>query len=270
MRIWIKAAIKRVNGFLILIIKWALHALIYLWSFCPVLCLTHDENYCEISKGQIKGKTNLRFSFVNLFLGSFYVCLITFPINSTNNEKFQLIKLLTIKEAIDKNERKLLEKNNQIQSETNIAIKKEAAYYKLQQMQSNVGVTQNKINNVLSICLVITPIIVVYLYSLFDIDVTEFQCCKKIILYFGIVLCLYSILCIIFLLLKNLNRETITRAKLKFNDDLCDANLVEIIRDDTDYESIRSLVLTTMLLQIRKSLAILIIAFALLGVYYII
>lgn len=257
---------KNAGKHIIIALKKIVGFLLFIWSYLPIMCLSHDSSFCEI-RGGIKGKRNLRFSFINLFLGSFFLCVFTFPINSTTKEKFKIIKLLRINPVIIENEKESYEKDNNVLP-TNIEEQKEAAYYQLERIQSRISVTQNKINSFLSIGLVIFPVLIAFLYKLFFVDRTQLDCRHKVLLIIGCATCLYAIICIVFLLLKNLGKEEHKSAVINFDEEITALDLVEIIRDDSDYENIRSLILTTTLLQIQKSICILFISFIILAICF--
>ena len=260
---FLKKLVRNLGKGLIAIGRGILFVWSFVWSYLPIqiLCLTHDENFCEIGKG-IKDKENLRFSLVGIFLGSVFIYFLTFPIKSTiEGRRFQLFSFLTIDEAIEMNLNKAKEEKEETSAGYSLNVHKEVAQYELQRTQSSVGVTQNKINNILSIGLVIVPILIAYGYKFLLIDRSQMDCIHKWLLIGGISLCGYCILCIVFLLLKNLNREYVAREKIEYDEELDDNTFIKIIQGDIKAETRKSLILTTMLLQIRKSVLMLFISF---------
>ncbi len=255
-----------------------LNCCIYISYLLPICSISHDNQFGNIKWGLTerrskKLKENLRFSIVKLYLGSFYFHLFTFPINPVHSkkngketkDKFSIGKRIFIKEAVEKNEHKLLgedyEPKIKEKNEDEIVKVKELAQYYFERTQRNLSNTQNKINNLLAVVLVMLPLVVTIWGSKFNQQFPLLNDIEKnIFIVFSVFLC-YFIVCLIFLLSKNFSKESIEVVKIDLFKEGNDFDITEIYLVDNDFQRILSMERTTALKEIFKCIVLLLICF---------
>lgn len=145
------------------LLKNIINIILWLWSHCPVACLSNDDEFATLKIEDIN-KAHLRFSVINIMLGDSIVYILSFDIKE---RKFALLKMLQLVE-IDGNS---LEDNriDQIQStfrehieglsDDDLEIEKEKLIYHIEREEQRIDTSVDKINIYATIILTVIPIV---------------------------------------------------------------------------------------------------------------
>lgn len=142
-----------------------INILLWAWSHSPIFCLSYDDNFanlnCDIIK---KHKNKLRISMFNLMLGNCILYLITLDIK---NRKFKFYHILFLNEVdglylsaekIDEIQGRYKEHIQNLSKEE-LEIEKEKLIYHIQNENSRIDISINKINIYTTVILTVAPLV---------------------------------------------------------------------------------------------------------------
>lgn len=145
------------------IIKKVINIFLWIWSHCPVLCLSDDDDFATLNFDNIRN-THLRFSILNIMLGDSIIYIFSYDIKERKISSIKILRLTDIDGNILEDE-----KIDQIQnrfrmhiaelSDDDLEIEKEKLLYHIEREEQRISTSVDKINIYATIILTVIPIV---------------------------------------------------------------------------------------------------------------
>lgn len=145
------------------IIKKVINIFLWIWSHCPVLCLSDDDDFATLNFDNIRN-AHLRFSILNIMLGDSIIYIFSYDIKE---RKISFIKILRLTD-IDGNileDQKIGQIQNRFRmhiaelSDDDLEIEKEKLLYHIEREEQRISTSVDKINIYATILLTVIPIV---------------------------------------------------------------------------------------------------------------
>lgn len=145
------------------IIKKIVNIFLWIWSHCPVICLSDDDYFATLKYDNIRN-AHLRFSILNIMLGDSIIYVFSYDIKERKKSFIKILCLTDMDGNILKDE-----KINQIQNkfrlhieeleDDELEIEKEKLLYHIEKEEQRISTSVDKINIYATIILTVIPIV---------------------------------------------------------------------------------------------------------------
>ena len=146
------------------IIKKVINIFFWIWSHCPVICLSDDDYFATLKFDNIRN-AHLRFSLLNIMLGDSVIYVFSYDIKERKISFIKNLRLIDIDGNVLKDE-----KIDQIQNrfrmhiakllDDDLEIEKEKLLYHIEREEQRISTSVDKINIYATIILTVIPIVV--------------------------------------------------------------------------------------------------------------
>lgn len=145
------------------IIKKVINIFLWIWSHCPVLCLSDDDDFATLNFDNIRN-AHLRFSILNIMLGDSIIYVFSYDIKERKNSFIKILRLTDIDGNILEDE-KIDQVQNRFRmhiaelSDDDLEIEKEKLLYHIEREEQRISTSVDKINIYATIILTVFPIV---------------------------------------------------------------------------------------------------------------
>lgn len=145
------------------IIKKVINIFLWIWSHCPVLCLSDDDDFATLNFDNIRN-AHLRFSILNIMLGDSIIYVFSYDIKERKNSFIKILRLTDIDGNILEDE-KIDQVQNRFRmhiaelSDDDLEIEKEKLLYHIEREEQRISTSVDKINIYATIILTVIPIV---------------------------------------------------------------------------------------------------------------
>lgn len=145
------------------IIKKVINIFLWIWSHCPVLCLSDDDDFATLNFDNIRN-AHLRFSILNIMLGDSIIYVFSYDIKERKNSFIKILRLTDIDGNILEDE-KIDQVQNRFRihiaelSDDDLEIEKEKLLYHIEREEQRISASVDKINIYATIILTVFPIV---------------------------------------------------------------------------------------------------------------
>lgn len=145
------------------IIKKVINIFLWIWSHCPVLCLSDDDDFATLNFDNIRN-AHLRFSILNIMLGDSIIYVFSYDIKERKNSFIKILRLTDIDGNILEDE-KIDQVQNRFRmhiaelSDDDLEIEKEKLVYHIEREEQRISTSVDKINIYATIILTVFPIV---------------------------------------------------------------------------------------------------------------
>ena len=146
------------------IIKKVINIFFWIWSHCPVICLSDDDYFATLKFDNIRN-AHLRFSLLNIMLGDSVIYVFSYDIKERKISFIKNLRLIDIDGNVLEDE-----KIDQIQNrfrmhiakllDDDLEIEKEKLLYHIEREEQRISTSVDKINIYATIILTVIPIVV--------------------------------------------------------------------------------------------------------------
>ena len=145
------------------IIKKVINIFLWIWSHCPVFCLSDDDDFATLNFDNIRN-AHLRFSILNIMLGDSIIYVFSYDIKERKNSFIKILRLTDIDGNILEDE-KIDQVQNRFRihiaelSDDDLEIEKEKLLYHIEREEQRISASVDKINIYATIILTVFPIV---------------------------------------------------------------------------------------------------------------
>lgn len=146
------------------IIKKVINIFLWIWSHCPIICLSDDCYFATLKFDNIRN-AHLRLSILNIMLGDSIIYVFSYDIKERKTSVIKILRLIDIDGNVLEDE-----KIDQIQkrfrmhiaklSDDDLEIEKEKLLYHIEREEKRISTSVDKINIYTTIILTVIPIVV--------------------------------------------------------------------------------------------------------------
>lgn len=218
------------------IIKIVINIFLWIWSHCPVICLSDDYYFATLKFDNIRS-AHLRFSILNIMLGDSIIYVFSYDIKE---RKISFIKILRLID-IDGNTLKD-EKINQVQDgfrdhvgelkNGDLEIEKEKLLYHIEQEEQRISTSVDKINIYATIILTVIPIVIALI---------DFGSIKDLPIVLQIMICIaaYSLLNICIYIFRTIKVRGIKKSSFSDLRKSADRNKEIVVQYQYDWQQLK-------------------------------
>ena len=145
------------------IIKKVINIFLWIWSHCPVICLSDDDYFATLKFDNIRN-AHLRFSILNIMLGDSIIYVFSYDIKERKISFIKILRLTDIDGNILEDE-KIDQVQNRFRmhiaelSDDDLEIEKEKLLYHIEREEQRISTSVDKINIYATIILTVIPIV---------------------------------------------------------------------------------------------------------------
>lgn len=202
-----------------ILIEKIVNVILWIWSHCPIMCLSDDNNFATVTMGNIKN-AHLRISLLNIMLGDSIFYIISFDVEQKSFSFIKVLHLIDLDgnflkdEEIERIQSRFQDHIKNL-TDDDLEIEKEKLLYHIEREEQRIDASINKINIYTTILLTGIPIVL----AIINFDIVKRMSIVLLIMLCMIVYGLLNICLFIFRTIKVRGIKKSRFADLRASDD---------------------------------------------------